>query len=134
MWFCFFFSSRRRHTRCGRDWSSDVCSSDLVEGEQPPFEGEPPEAFDKHRVAPATQLGCVSDQRDRFETIQRSQRPFRAVLDDATGRRRHREREQPGERVRLLDQATDRALTVVVRAATVRCQHYPAEGPLALLG
>src|SRR5690554_5073860 len=26
----FFFSSRRRHTRCGRDWSSDVCSSDLI--------------------------------------------------------------------------------------------------------
>src|SRR5216684_7183770 len=28
----FFFSSRRRHTRCSRDWSSDVCSSDLVDG------------------------------------------------------------------------------------------------------
>src|SRR5206468_1429652 len=27
--FCFFFSSRRRHTRSDRDWSSDVCSSDL---------------------------------------------------------------------------------------------------------
>src|SRR5256884_545791 len=27
---CFFFSSRRRHTRCSRDWSSDVCSSDLL--------------------------------------------------------------------------------------------------------
>src|SRR2546422_2294334 len=27
----FFFSSRRRHTRCSRDWSSDVCSSDLGE-------------------------------------------------------------------------------------------------------
>src|SRR5215510_15840446 len=27
----FFFSSRRRHTRWPRDWSSDVCSSDLVE-------------------------------------------------------------------------------------------------------
>src|SRR5207245_3569274 len=27
--FGFFFSSRRRHTRCYRDWSSDVCSSDL---------------------------------------------------------------------------------------------------------
>src|SRR5205809_2862469 len=27
--FSFFFSSRRRHTRCSRDWSSDVCSSDL---------------------------------------------------------------------------------------------------------
>src|SRR3712207_7104438 len=30
----FFFSSRRRHTRYWRDWSSDVCSSDL---ENPPF-------------------------------------------------------------------------------------------------
>src|SRR5882724_11072793 len=32
MWECiilFFFSSRRRHTRCLSDWSSDVCSSDL---------------------------------------------------------------------------------------------------------
>src|SRR5690606_40590004 len=28
-WFSFFFSSRRRHTRFSRDWSSDVCSSDL---------------------------------------------------------------------------------------------------------
>src|SRR5690606_41116812 len=30
--FYFFFSSRRRHTRFSRDWSSDVCSSDLAEG------------------------------------------------------------------------------------------------------
>src|SRR2546429_5926752 len=29
---CSFFSSRRRHTRCSRDWSSDVCSSDLTVG------------------------------------------------------------------------------------------------------
>src|SRR5690606_40633293 len=28
----FFFSSRRRHTRFSRDWSSDVCSSDLALG------------------------------------------------------------------------------------------------------
>src|SRR5690349_22740784 len=37
--FRFFFSSRRRHTRSLRDWSSDVCSSDLgnatVEGAEP---------------------------------------------------------------------------------------------------
>src|SRR5207245_4226935 len=26
----FFVTSRRRHTRCYRDWSSDVCSSDLL--------------------------------------------------------------------------------------------------------
>src|SRR3712207_2140015 len=30
----FFFSSRRRHTRYWRDWSSDVCSSDLTQLEQ----------------------------------------------------------------------------------------------------
>src|SRR5438874_13488187 len=31
MSFFFFFSSRRRHTRSLRDWSSDVCSSDLID-------------------------------------------------------------------------------------------------------
>src|SRR5205807_4699122 len=34
---CFFFSSRRRHTRLQGDWSSDVCSSDLfdlIQGEE----------------------------------------------------------------------------------------------------
>src|SRR5207249_6201652 len=41
----FFFSSRRRHTRSKRDWSSDVCSSDLVregavEGAALPESGE----------------------------------------------------------------------------------------------
>src|SRR3989449_9324268 len=30
LYFLFFFSSRRRHPRCSRDWSSDVCSSDLT--------------------------------------------------------------------------------------------------------
>src|SRR5947207_7432605 len=34
----FFFSSRRRHTRSLCDWSSDVCSSDLVEHFGPEFE------------------------------------------------------------------------------------------------
>src|ERR1039458_10366335 len=32
----FFFSSRRRHTRCLSDWSSDVCSSDLHAWPPPP--------------------------------------------------------------------------------------------------
>src|SRR5256884_4095261 len=32
--YVFFFSSRRRHTRCSRDWSSDVCSSDLSTSRQ----------------------------------------------------------------------------------------------------
>src|SRR5690625_5893626 len=33
----FLFSSRRRHTRCPRDWSSDVCSSDLNDAEIPVY-------------------------------------------------------------------------------------------------
>src|SRR3712207_7948942 len=33
----FFFSSRRRHTRYWRDWSSDVCSSDLRSGASHPW-------------------------------------------------------------------------------------------------
>src|SRR5690625_1537925 len=37
--FSFFFSSRRRHTRWPRDWSSDVCSSDLVGLVAPGFPG-----------------------------------------------------------------------------------------------
>src|SRR5207249_5644960 len=37
----FFFSSRRRHTRSKRDWSSDVCSSDLgVLGQRPQMAAE----------------------------------------------------------------------------------------------
>src|SRR3712207_79623 len=42
---CIFFSSRRRHTRYWRDWSSDVCSSDLwvVSSCFPAFEEEPDE-------------------------------------------------------------------------------------------
>src|SRR5690554_7668866 len=41
VYYIFFFSSRRRHTRCGRDWSSDVCSSDLghLAGAQAQAEG-----------------------------------------------------------------------------------------------
>src|SRR5699024_7983594 len=43
----FFFSSRRRHTRSKRDWSSDVCSSDLY-----------PRGTEMARVAGATEVGA----------------------------------------------------------------------------
>src|SRR2546421_1987242 len=40
-YFCFFFfSSRRRHTRSDRDWSSDVCSSDLLSSQAGAYIGE----------------------------------------------------------------------------------------------
>src|SRR5690625_6853645 len=38
--YIFFFSSRRRHTRWPRDWSSDVCSSDLAAHAHCPRRGQ----------------------------------------------------------------------------------------------
>src|SRR5690606_41005911 len=49
----FFFSSRRRHTRFSRDWSSDVCSSDLED--EPRVDIEPVD----ERIEPATDEGIV---------------------------------------------------------------------------
>src|SRR5690625_7756855 len=46
----FFFSSRRRHTRWPRDWSSDVCSSDLVQDRRL---NDIPDAFAGNRHAQA---------------------------------------------------------------------------------
>src|SRR2546429_1329070 len=50
----FFFSSRRRHTRCSRDWSSDVCSSDLV------VQGD---AFNASRLATTVVVPLTSNLR-----------------------------------------------------------------------
>src|SRR5262245_65122798 len=66
----FFFSSRRRHTRCLSDWSSDVCSSDLAElavqqGDQ---------------VLPLRRRGCASSRRMR-----RYREPFPALLRPGIG-------------------------------------------------
>src|SRR2546429_484732 len=57
---CVFFSSRRRHTRCSRDWSSDVCSSDLKPQGQ--ILGS---AFD---AALRRALFCVSTESGRYST------------------------------------------------------------------
>src|SRR2546426_1928072 len=46
VFFVFFFSSRRRHTRLQGDWSSDVCSSDLKLSEL----GLPPISFIGHGI------------------------------------------------------------------------------------
>src|SRR5690606_40375514 len=51
-----FFSSRRRHTRFSRDWSSDVCSSDLERLVGP---------GDQEHVAVEPKGGLVMNERDR---------------------------------------------------------------------
>src|SRR3712207_5777237 len=48
--FVFFFSSRRRHTRYWRDWSSDVCSSDLGDDQALLFRGDGFAAGDRVRA------------------------------------------------------------------------------------
>src|SRR5258707_2749841 len=44
-----FFSSRRRHTRYWRDWSSDVCSSDLALADRRRTPGAPGRARNRYR-------------------------------------------------------------------------------------
>src|SRR6266480_6308961 len=59
---CFFFSSRRRHTRLTCDWSSDVCSSDLAirSGENGFFTvADADSLYRTMRVASASELGLM---------------------------------------------------------------------------
>src|SRR5262249_60037075 len=67
LWFFFFFSSRRRHTRLVSDWSSDVCSSDLlwVREVLRPRAIPPPWGRRGSPVPQATRLGPRYGQRER---------------------------------------------------------------------
>src|SRR5439155_7803685 len=64
----FFFSSRRRHTRWPRDWSSDVCSSDLIEKvRSPPGGGRPESTRAHHQEPPRATNGMRGHWRSRSE-------------------------------------------------------------------
>src|SRR5256886_17553463 len=95
----FFFSSRRRHTRFDCDWSSDVCSSDLVEAVR--THGEV--ALRKHAerfgdVAPGAPLyhnradlaralaGLSPEERTRLERVAPGIRAFPVAQPGAPGR------------------------------------------------
>src|SRR5205809_2722538 len=70
--FIFFFSSRRRHTRCSRDWSSDVCSSDLSPAEDEVY-GDPeihpqPESYVGH-VNPIGPRACYDEGKRAAEAL-----------------------------------------------------------------
>src|SRR3712207_9492832 len=83
----FFFSSKRRHTRYWRDWSSDVCSSDLH---------EPAAREDRRHVREPRN----DTRRSRAEVL--LVRPARHPADrDAEGRRRDRKRVVKGKSVDL---------------------------------
>src|SRR5688500_6374793 len=71
--FAFFFSSRRRYTRLQGDWSSDVCSSDLGDGDRLLA------ADDLHRLDPAAP-GPVPVALGDLQLLHRADRP---VVRDA---------------------------------------------------
>src|SRR5215211_6485507 len=88
----FFFSSRRRHTRSLCDWSSDVCSSDLVPG------GVPQPARRPVPVGGGRRCRARCDDRRRVRAVGRARadRPRRGV-------RRGAPRRRPGLRAGALD-------------------------------
>src|SRR6266498_5663045 len=65
----FFFSSRRRHTSCGRDWSSDVCSSDLPAGK-------------KTALAPVKPTPGVAEKRSSLDLPEGEARVLSALLTE----------------------------------------------------
>src|SRR5438093_8843349 len=80
---CFFFSSRRRHTRLVSDWSSDVCSSDLEfidslwEGLTDPFCGQ---LMGRTAENLAEEFGIGREEQDRF-AVESHRRAFRALRE-----------------------------------------------------
>src|SRR5216684_6268013 len=76
----FFFSSRRRHTRCSRDWSSDVCSSDLTSAlhMERKLGLEPEEVVEQVRWSVAYAAGRVDEVQFSAEDATRSDPVFLA--------------------------------------------------------
>src|SRR5690625_7840088 len=74
----FFFSSRRRHTRWPRDWSSDVCSSDLSPTLRHPRATRFPEELVREKVRPCA--GGVSFFRHRGSRDHAQGKPIENVV------------------------------------------------------
>src|SRR5690606_40316292 len=77
----FFFSSRRRHTRFSRDWSSDVCSSDLTparRGDRGPPHPPPRRCAGRGSGGRIRRKNRAPPESERTETV--GQRHVRVVL------------------------------------------------------
>src|SRR5436305_10114710 len=94
--FSFFFSSRRRHTRCGRDWSSDVCSSDLKAVERITFPASAQSAVDTRARAETLSARQLFEQSDCY--LQERRLPVRPLAGRSEERRVGKERRSLGER------------------------------------
>src|SRR3712207_8807323 len=92
--FCFFFSSRRRHTRYWRDWSSDVCSSDLLARDDATEELRRQRVHEGLDAREAAERVVGAGGGEVVEPADQVDRVGAAVLDDrrAVGERRSEER------------------------------------------
>src|SRR3989475_790693 len=79
---CFFFSSRRRHTRFDCDWSSDVCSSDL---QHDPHTGVATITLNRPDRLNALTFDVYRELRDAFRTLD-GEPGVRAVIITGAGR------------------------------------------------
>src|SRR5687768_674037 len=74
----FFFSSRRRHTRCSRDWSSDVCSSDLSYRNPESHNAEIRCTRDNHSPISTLERHAASDPVDTGSLVLATHEPARS--------------------------------------------------------
>src|SRR5690606_6072225 len=77
----FFFSSRRRHTRFSRDWSSDVCSSDLLNSLQAQINNLPIPQDGEDGATPTIQIGTVSEGEEFAVEIDESSTQTNVILN-----------------------------------------------------
>src|SRR2546421_2922269 len=131
IFFFFFFSSRRRHTRSDRDWSSDVCSSDL-------FRTTPAVLRGKSRSPLAGRCGSSATAREsaaRCAVLLRDSRRWRRCSRAAAARTA----DDPRRTRTTADSSSVRSsreknALPALRAAACRWRPGPARSPAALAG
>src|SRR5688500_8772604 len=104
----FFFSSRRRHTRLQGDWSSDVCSSDLVDAD--------PTAQGRIKGASAVAVLDIGSNSVRLVVYERHARALTPLYNEKSSCALGRGVAKTGK---LADENIQRALTAIKRFALV---------------
>src|SRR2546421_1001254 len=123
----FFFSSRRRHTRFDRDWSSDVCSSDLIESSSP--KGGPSATIKTHHnvggLRPNLPWKLIEPLRELFKDEVRQVGRELGLPDEIVGRHPF---PGPGLAIRVLGPVTPERLELLRRVDAIYIEEIRAAG------